>query len=445
MTVRPSAPRTMNPRRSRRRRGPAGPLAALARGLVVLALLAGIALVALRAQSGVPLRDYKTMHVTVPAVGNLRAHDQVRIAGARVGQVRGVKIAASGHARVELQLEPDAPALPSDTRVAVRAAGLLGARYIELVPGESNDALAEGSTIRGGKDALTFGVPEMLDTFDAETRGGLRSMLGEFGTGMLGRGEQLNHAIHVASGAQRPFQALAEEILARPGAARRFFPSLDQWATAMAASGEDLSRMFSPMATGLQPFVDRRQSTQAMLDEAPSSLSAANTGLTRGRRLLSATRILAVATNETLPSAPSGLRATTALLRTSHGPLRRTASLLRATRPAVPATLRITSALSPVLNPLRRGFDDLTPMVAQIGRYGCDIRNLGVVFRSMTGATSAPGGEVGPLGQLRFQLIVPPQETAGNEDSSVIRDGYAPPCKYLGGSYPSVDPGGAGR
>lgn len=435
-------------KRRRPRRGEDGsPIRALARGLTVVAVLGVVGVIALRAYDGVPLRDYQTMYVAVPEVGNLRSHDQVRIAGVRVGQVIDLRISADGRARVELQLEPDAPALPADTKVAVRAAGLLGARYIELVPGHSERRLAEGSMIEGSADALAFGVPEALDTFDAETRGGVRDMVRELGTGTLGRGVQLNDAIRIASGAQRPFQALADSVLARPGSARRFFPSVDRMARTLAETRDESSRLFSPAATALQPFVDRRRAAQAMLDEAPPALRAARAGLSEGRRLLGATRALATAANATLPSAPSSLRNTTALLRSSRTPLRRTASLLGATERAVPAALRTTEALSPVLGPLKRVLDDLVPMARYAGRYGCDIVNFGSVFRSMTGLGANPGGEVGALGQFRLQVIPTPAESAGleNPEPVRIRDTYSPPCKYLGGTYPTTRAEGAGR
>jgi hypothetical protein len=188
------------------------------------------------------------------------------------------------------------------------------------------------------------------------------------------------------------------------------------------------------MATALQPFVDRRRPTRAALDQAPSALSAAGAGLDRGRTLLASTRALAAAASETLPSAPSGLRAATALLRSSRVPLSRTTALLRAANPAIPATLRITETLSPVVDPMTAAFDDLAPMMSYIGRYGCDIKHFGAVFRSMTGIAATPGGEAGPFGQFRFQLIASPAENAGIEKPGPRRVGYASPCRYLSDS-----------
>src|SRR5207253_997437 len=145
------------------------------------------------AYNGVPGRSYSTVYVEVPQIGNLLQHDQVRIAGVRVGQVERRSITPDGHTRLALQLEPGV-SLPADTTVAIRASGLLGARYVQLVPGRSTRVLASGSTIRAPGSSITIGLPEALDTFDAQTRGALGSTLGELGTGLLGHGTQLNDA-----------------------------------------------------------------------------------------------------------------------------------------------------------------------------------------------------------------------------------------------------------
>jgi hypothetical protein len=128
-------------------------------------------------------------------------------------------------------------------------------------------------------------------------------------------------------------------------------------------------------------------------------------GLAEGRLLLDAARSLAVAGSATLPRAPRGLRAATALLRAAPGPLRRARLLLRDMRPTVPAVLRLTSALGPVLSPLRRGLTSLKPIVATFGAHGCDIIDFGDNMRSVLNQGIAGGGEIGPVTSLRFTVF----------------------------------------
>ena len=103
---------------------------------------------AVTSYSGVPLRDYDHYVVEVPATGNLIAHDQVRIGGVRVGQVEKTAITPDGKARLALQLERGTR-LPADTQVVLRANGLLGARYVQLVPGASSRLLRSGKRAQG--------------------------------------------------------------------------------------------------------------------------------------------------------------------------------------------------------------------------------------------------------------------------------------------------------
>jgi virulence factor Mce-like protein len=427
-----------NGRRSRRRPGTASPRGALLNGLAVLAVMAVFGWIAVSAYDGVPTRDYGKAFAEVPRVGNLLEHDQVRIAGVRVGQVSGTTTGARGDARIELQLEPGTK-LPKDTQVVVRANGLLGARYVQLIPGTSAETLPEGATIRGGENSITLGVPEALDTFDAETRGALGDVLGELGRGLTGLGGRLNDTIRVNAPRQRDFQALIDEILARPGAARRLLPGLRAGLQPLDAARDDLARSFDPAARALAPFVAERTALQNTLELAPSTLAAADRGLTNGRRLLQSARAVATAASRTLPPAPAGLAEAARLLEESDTPLRRTAALLRTAGPAIPAALRITDAARPLLRPLHEALSDLAPMLTRIGRHGCDIINTGTVFRSMTGFGGTGEGPNGPAMQFRLQAI-PSPETIGAPDNSglVQRDGYPAPCKYVATEYPQV-------
>jgi len=418
--------------------------------LAVGAVCVAFGWLAVTAYNGVPGRHYTTVYADVSEVGNVLQHDQVRIAGVRVGQVQQRSIRPDGGVRLTLQLEPGVT-VPSDTTVALRASGLLGARYIQLLPGTSKRMLAAGSTIRAPRTALSFGVPEALDTFDAQTRGGLGTTVRELGTGLLGQGSRLNDAVRLSGRQMHRFQLLADSVLSRPGAAQRLLPSLDRAMTPLDAARRDIADLFEPAADALQPFVDRRQAVRDALAQAPAALSAADSGLADGRRLLSATHALATSASRTLPYAPSGLRSTTALLREGHTPLRRAAALLHTARPAVPAALRITGSLSPLLRPLGQTLDNLVPMVTRLGRYGCDIENFGVVFRSMTGFGGTGEGPNGPAMAFRLQAVPPTAgELTGSKDGSglVVRDGYPEPCKYLSTAYPGSAPRvgtGAGR
>ena len=129
------ARRTPAPRRTRRRTENPSTRSVVIKGFATLGVLAAFVALAVTANKGVPGRNYTKMFVSAPETGSLRHHDKVAIGGVRVGQVVDVSPQPKG-ARVELQLEPGVK-LPADTTVRLRANGLLGARYVQLIPGKA--------------------------------------------------------------------------------------------------------------------------------------------------------------------------------------------------------------------------------------------------------------------------------------------------------------------
>jgi phospholipid/cholesterol/gamma-HCH transport system substrate-binding protein len=383
--------------------------------------------VSLSSISGVPWVNYTTINVILPQVGNLLPEDPVRIAGVRVGQVHALVLAPNAEAEVQLWINPSTR-LPTGTTVAVRAAGLLGARYIQLIPGRGPGRLRSGSTIDATNTSLTFGVPEALDTFDRPTRQQLGSLIRGIGTGLLGHGAQLNDAIHGATGAAPAFDHLAEAILARTGAARRLLPSIESTMKSLAAARTSYSDLLAPGAEALGPFLQQRSAVRQALTEAPQTLTDTKSGLDRGEALLNAAHSLATAALGTLPYAPASLNAATDLLHNSAPPLDRAAALLRTALPSVPDVLRITDAVKPLLPILATTLTRATPIVSQVGRYGCNIEYTAAVFRSMTGFGGGATGPNGVAQSFRLQALVSPENASIPVPALEVRDGYPLPC-----------------
>ena len=439
-----SSTRNNNRRRSENR----DPRKLVAAGLAVIAVVAGFVAFGILSVTGVPAVRYETVRADLPAVGNLRIHDEVRVAGVRVGQIRSLVPSGSRVAAV-IQLQPGTGRFPADTTVAVRARGLLGSRYLELIPGSSSQMLAKDTVIKGSASSLTNGVSDVLDVFDRETRGGLADMLGGLGQGFFGRGQELNDTVVIGPGLTSQLTTVADSITSHGDAARRFLPSLGSAAAAFDAAREDIAGGLHPASRALNPFIESRAATQAALTEAPSALNAMNSGLGEGRRLLASARSLSNALDQTLAGAPAALDRTTDLLADHDTALRRTDSLLEAARTAVPAALEITDALSPNLNPLQRAFDDLRPIARQLSRHDCDVKNFGDNWRSVLGY-GAPSErrigpyDAGPYNQFRIQFL------GGAESLSNLapgfakpfvadRDFYVKPCKFSPGATYAPD------
>jgi phospholipid/cholesterol/gamma-HCH transport system substrate-binding protein len=124
-------------------------------------LLAGIlALVFLAVRvSGVNLEaaaDTYRVHAVFSDVAGLRGRAKVTIAGVTVGRVAGISVdPIFGEATVTLEIRSDIR-VSRDTGAAIQTEGILGGRYVALLPGGEEEMLAEGGTITDTQGALVL-------------------------------------------------------------------------------------------------------------------------------------------------------------------------------------------------------------------------------------------------------------------------------------------------
>lgn len=426
--------RTRDLRRRRRRTDAPRPAKQVVAGLVVTALVGCFVAFGTSAQNGVPTASYDEVFAKFEDVGNLKAHDEVRIAGTRVGQV--LDTTTDGRtSTVKVQLESGIGALPADTTAEVRGRGLLGTRFLELRPGTSRASLAPGATIASAEVGVTNGVPDVLDTFDRQTRGELGNVIKGLGGSLAGNGRRLNDNIGFAPELLGGIERLGTEVLRDREAAETFLPKASRGLAAFDGAREELAWSLRPFADGVQVFEDHRDGVHRTLSETPTTLASARSGLTAGRRVLTAVRDLTTAVEGTLPAAPAALEQTARTLRRSRPGLDATTDLLGGLRPTVPHVLRITRAVSPQLKPFRAALDTALPLVRTLGARSCDVQQFAAHWRSSLGTGTVGGndigGDTGPLNQFRIHLIAGPNALTGLSPTPVPfadTDFYAPNC-----------------
>lgn len=410
-------------------------------GLATTAVIVGFLLLALNSYNGIPLVDYRTVFVSLPNIGHLKQHDGVNIAGVRVGQVLHSST-RDNKALVELQLR-GVDELPDDTKAVVRASGLLGERYMELIPGDSDTQLPDKGTIEAGAGSFTSGVPETLDLFDAPTRVALRQMIRGLGEGLQGRGTDLNQAIHVGPESGANFNVTAEAILARPEAAANFLPALNGGFGALNQAKEDFAQSMAPAATTFGAFIAERKAVDEAISLMPAWFPVMRSAIGTldnpdgGIILFRAVHNLADAAAEVVPGLPSDLRSAAVLLEQAAEPLKRTKPLFDEVPAAVPAALNILDALKPNLKPLRTLFTNLRDPVRTLAIHGCDIQNFATGTRSMVSWGSAPGGNWGPNVGFPLTVILGPQEANTSLSTHIpypTENFYPEPCEYAPGA-----------
>jgi phospholipid/cholesterol/gamma-HCH transport system substrate-binding protein len=89
-------------------------------------------------------------------VAGLRTRAKVTIAGVTIGRVARIAVdPVYGEAIVTLDIQSDIR-VPRDTGAAIQTEGILGGRYVALLPGGDEEFLAEGGTITDTQGAMVL-------------------------------------------------------------------------------------------------------------------------------------------------------------------------------------------------------------------------------------------------------------------------------------------------
>lgn len=417
-------------------------LVAAAVAAVILAILVYLAAVAPR---GVPTRDYYDIEAHFEDTAEIKLLSSVTINGSRVGQVSEIR-SDGKDAILNLQLEPGTE-LRSDTTARIRIKNPVGAKYVNLNPGQAGEPLPDKGSIPAEQTSAAIDTPDLLSTFDEDAQEDLGVGVQGLGRGFLGRGQEINETLPKAGPLLRDTESVAEAILDRPGAAARFFPSAESLAEAYDPVRDELAAGFRPEADVLEAFADSRADIQDLLDVAPSSLTALRDGFDRSVPLLNETAGFARAVTRLTVPAPEGLREATKLLVAGGPALRETEPLLEALGDAVSPTLAVLEDLRPQVKPTIRALRSQLPPLVELARRPCDVLFQADVWRSALSygvpvetdpASDLDHGQGIGANNNSFRVLgVPPATTEALAPDSpaataLAEDAYPPPCEAPG-------------
>lgn len=104
-------------------------------------------------------------------IGGLKVGAPVSMAGVQIGRVSSIKLdAADYRANVTLSLEKSYAKIPDDSDAAILTSGLLGASYVGLTPGGSEQFLHAGSELSFTQSAMV--LENLINKFFANSAGG---------------------------------------------------------------------------------------------------------------------------------------------------------------------------------------------------------------------------------------------------------------------------------
>ena len=188
-------------------------------GAVSLAVIAALILAAFRAQDLPLIGGGDTYYAAFTEAGGLKANDEVRIAGVRVGKVEKVELAGD-HVRATFRVDGGAE-FGDETQAAIKVKTMLGAMYLALQPAGGGQ-LEEGAEIPVERTSSPYNVidafsglaetSEQIDTDQlAESLTTLADLTRNTPGGVQGRPRRGLPAVDEHRGAGRPDQLAAEE------------------------------------------------------------------------------------------------------------------------------------------------------------------------------------------------------------------------------------------
>jgi virulence factor Mce-like protein len=219
------------------------------------------------ANTGLPFVPTYDLKANLPNASQLVEGFDVRIGGARVGQVSEIvpkqRPDGTSYAEVTLKLDKEVEPLPADSTLLVRPRSPLGLKYLQVVPGSARAGFKAGATIpiRQARPEVVE-IDDLFNMFDTKARVGSRNSLDGFGTGLAGRGQDLNTAIDQLQPLLDDLEPVARNLSDPATRLDRFFKALADTAAEAAPVAEEQAAMFvnldttfAALATVARPFM----------------------------------------------------------------------------------------------------------------------------------------------------------------------------------------------
>jgi virulence factor Mce-like protein len=227
------------------------------------------------ANTGLPFVPTYDLRANLPNGSQLVTGFEVRIGGARVGQISNIEPKqredGSTYAQITMKLDKEIEPLPANSELLVRPRSALGLKYVELRPGRSEQALESGATI-----PIEQATPEVVEIddlfnmFDDKARIGSRNSLDGYGGGLAGRGTDLNLAIFALRPLLEDLQPVAANLADPETGLDRFFVELADAAGEAAPVAEQQAELFVNLDTTFTALAQvARPYLQETISEGP--------------------------------------------------------------------------------------------------------------------------------------------------------------------------------
>ena len=246
-------------------------------GAVSLAVVALLVLMAFRAQDLPLIGGGDTYYAAFSESGGLKAEDEVRIAGVRVGKVESVELEGD-HVKVTFRVDTPSE-FGQDTRATIKVKTLLGAMYLALEPA-GDGQLAEGSEIPVDRTSSPYDV---VQAFSGLAKTSERIDTDRLATSLTTLADLTRNTPEEFRGALQGVSALSSNIAARDAQINTLLGNLDRVTTVLDARDQDIVALMKDSDVLFRALVARRQAVHDLL-VSTSRLSTELTALVRQSR-----------------------------------------------------------------------------------------------------------------------------------------------------------------
>jgi virulence factor Mce-like protein len=229
------------------------------------------------ANTGLPFVPTYDLKANLPNGAQLVRGFEVRIGGARVGQVSKIeprrRADGSTYAQITMKLDKEIEPLKANTTLLVRPRSAIGLKYVELTPGRGEKDLDSGAVIpvKQARPAVVE-LDDLFNMFDDKARIGSRNSLNGYGGGLAGRGGDLNRAIVALGPLLRDLEPVAANLAARETRLGRLFRALGKAASEAAPVAETQAQLFVNLDTTFTALASiARPYLQESISEGPPS------------------------------------------------------------------------------------------------------------------------------------------------------------------------------
>jgi virulence factor Mce-like protein len=226
--------------------------------------------------------DHYLVRATFDNAANLVQGEDVKVAGVPVGIVKGLEVTDDKKAAITLQID-DEDFIPwkTDATCTIRPQGLIGEKFVECEPGSASAKPLARLASGDGKGERPLPVANTSSPVDIDLlndimrlpyRQRFAILLSEFGTGLAGRGDELNEVIHRANPALRQTDKLLAVLVKQNKVLAQLARNSDEALTPLARERKRVSDwIVQANATG-EASAERRGDITRGIDLLPATL-----------------------------------------------------------------------------------------------------------------------------------------------------------------------------